>query len=733
MSNSDVRDYVRPPILKFKMINQNKDYKEYKIKTDLFTKKKDNKESILTNYLNSFIFCNPNLSIKMPSKSTMITKSKKNFAYAFGLFPNPKTGKSSYLDGCILGALGLKRQKTHADVICFVTHDVSEDDIKKLEVVFDKVIRVPYISPFDMGGEGDLKTIKMDKDIFKNCNNYTKNHPYSHVFFKLHIFNPDLFPYKKVCFVDSDLVPLNYYDSLFMLDTPAGWVEYRKKFPYLESFNWDRCDFLKHGQKIPKLFTDINKPGGADVNAGLLVVTPNKKEYDEMIKEITSPLDTWMGKDKFHKGFYDFDFNTSKGTKFVKDSYCFPEQNYLTKRYSGKWNYVEFAFQSWSLDPCNSFGIHMAAFNPKPWFKQPSKGLIVSKKKENIGYEKSKKNDIIIALAIREYDNFNYENVSYTYEIFNDLIIWGLIIFPELTEYFLENTEICGTKKSATEDNFEYIDKQNNIKSVKFREIEIGDNIYKKLSLSQQYIVKLLTDYDKYKDKIKDNYLSICKTKIKNKINELDYDFTIIKYPDYKTSKKYDIKTKKSKKKGGSKKKSIPKLRVLNYKNKKHKYSLKDPQKKRILAINEGIKSESKKTKKSIKKAAVAKKARFNVLRIYRKNNNPKDCKKITKDMKYIDKKYKLGETKDICNKKKQKGGGDEKTVIYYYKNGCPACEKFNEDWGKLKKEKKTWDCKEIEYSDNINPEHKKLIETVPAIFINDELYNENRSNLFDM
>ena len=47
--------------------------------------------------------------------------------------------------------------------------------------------------------------------------NYTKEHPYSHVFFKLHIFNPEYFPYEKVCFVDSDLVPLNYYDSLFML------------------------------------------------------------------------------------------------------------------------------------------------------------------------------------------------------------------------------------------------------------------------------------------------------------------------------------------------------------------------------------------------------------------------------------------------------------------------------------------------------------------------------------
>ncbi len=230
-------------------------------------------------------------------------------------------------------------------------------------------------------GDENLKTIKMDPKIFDNCNNYTKMHPYTHVFFKLHIFNPDLFPYEKVCFVDSDLVPMNYYDSLFMLDTPAGWVEYSKNSPYKDLMLGTDVIFLKHGEKIPKIFTDVDTPGGADVNAGLMVVSPNKNEYNSMIKEITSPLDSWMGPEKYHKGFYDFNFDNPIGSKFVSSSYCYPEQNYLTKRYSGKWTFIEFAFQSWSLDPCNSFGIHMAAFNPKPWFKQPAGTEVVLKDK----------------------------------------------------------------------------------------------------------------------------------------------------------------------------------------------------------------------------------------------------------------------------------------------------------------------------------------------------------------
>lgn len=75
----------------------------------------------------------------------------------------------------------------------------------------------------------------------------------------------------------------------------------------------------------------------------------------------------------------------------------------------------------------------------------------------------------------------------------------------------------------------------------------------------------------------------------------------------------------KKKFKGGN---YLPKLRELTKKNKKHIYKLYDPRYKRILAIEEGI-NESK-TKKNKKHAAQMKKARFNVLRLYRKNKDKK-------------------------------------------------------------------------------------------------------------
>ena len=118
---------VRNPSLEFISLSETKDYTEYLIMTYKNKKNKEDDNSCpnpLTNSVNSFIFCNESLKLKIPKKTFMIKGGKKKFAYAVGMFPNPKTGKPSYLDGCILAALGLKRQNTMADVVCFITHDI---------------------------------------------------------------------------------------------------------------------------------------------------------------------------------------------------------------------------------------------------------------------------------------------------------------------------------------------------------------------------------------------------------------------------------------------------------------------------------------------------------------------------------------------------------------------------------------------------------------------------------
>tara|TARA_B100000902_G_scaffold241698_1_gene228918 strand:- start:1381 stop:2247 length:867 start_codon:yes stop_codon:yes gene_type:complete len=123
-----------------------------------------------------------------------------------------------------------------------------------------------------------------------------------------------------------------------------------------------------------------------------------------------------------------------------------------------------------------------------------------------------------------------------------------------------------------------------------------------------------------------------------------------------KGGKRSSKRSKNQSSKNTKKRVLLPKLRPINNKNVKHKYKLSDPQSKRILAIDEGVRDEAKKTSKTIKKAAISKKGRFNILRIYRKNKRPQECKRITSDMKYIDKKYGLGKTTNIC---KDKIGGN--------------------------------------------------------------------------
>jgi hypothetical protein len=129
-----------------------------------------------------------------------------------------------------------------------------------------------------------------------------------------------------------------------------------------------------------------------------------------------------------------------------------------------------------------------------------------------------------------------------------------------------------------------------------------------------------------------------------------------------KRSSRGGNRSSKSSKKNTKKRVLLPKLKPINNKNVKHKYKLSDPQNKRILAIDEGIRDEVKKTGKTLKKAAISKKGRFNILRIYRKNKRPQECKRITSDMKYIDKKYGLGKTTNIC--KGNKTGG-KKNFLY--------------------------------------------------------------------
>jgi len=305
--------------------------------------------------------------------------TKKDYAYIVLYFPNYDNNmniKHDYLLSTLLVGYSLKNMNnnydltlnkqtgTKANVICMVTCDVDNLAIQLLKLYFDDVIIVPYI------GFGNCflpNWIKRNKETFIEIQDVTQghingSHGYNKVFTKLNIFNKVLFPYKKVILVDSDLFALGYFDTLFSLDVPAGWLEHRRQLnPELGVDSWirDRQIYCKHGKPIPRMFTDIENEYASDINASLLVIAPNTTLFNCMIGELQTPLYIWFGKDKYHKGFW-------LGNKFF-DYYLLPEQNYLTKRLSGQWKSIDMGFCSWSLDLSDAFGFTFAGFITKPW------------------------------------------------------------------------------------------------------------------------------------------------------------------------------------------------------------------------------------------------------------------------------------------------------------------------------------------------------------------------------
>lgn len=158
-----------------------------------------------------------------------------------------------------------------------------------------------------------------------------------------------------------------------------------------------------------------------------------------------------------------------------------------------------------------------------------------------------------------------------------------------------------------------------------------------------------------------------CKRKSDGKVFTLPRKYSKKRCKELKNSNSFTVKAscapyKDCRMKGGKLKDGkLPELRKI--KN-NYGYKLSDPQSKRKKAIDRSIRAEAKKTGRTIRKAAVSKKGRFNVLRIYRKNKKYDQCMRLTKDMRYMDKKYKLGKTKNICNKKNRNNRRNTKRLI---------------------------------------------------------------------
>jgi alpha-N-acetylglucosamine transferase len=266
--------------------------------------------------------------------------------------------QDSYLPGALVLAHSLRQQGTQADLVCLVTSEISSGARKTLEQVFDVVIPV----------EGHY---------FPSA--FTDGRPAtSFMFTKLHALrlgsDGDLgHHYDGVVLLDADVLPRSHYDHLFTLPTPAGVLNEHKAHlvepsdrrtpssnrPMSEQtmseptgllrWKWhDAYDAIcPHGHPIPADITDRVKsdPKNMGISGALFVWRPDSAEYQEILEVLRAP----------------------DAVASVHKRYPWPDMQFLTGYWSGRWHNVDARFASLNGYPDVDavFGIHYGGI--KPW------------------------------------------------------------------------------------------------------------------------------------------------------------------------------------------------------------------------------------------------------------------------------------------------------------------------------------------------------------------------------
>ena len=192
-----------------------------------------------------------------------MTKSK--YAYVWSIFKGDR-----YIPGILISAWSIKRTNTKYDLVCMVTHDVSEKARKILRKNSIKVIEVPYIqgtTKFKTGRQQELYENWLNISYTKwNCLNLTQ--------------------YKKIFLLDADVVVTQNIDYIFdKYKRPAG--TFYNPWSYVKRSSIK--NFYKYKKVIkPDLIKKALSKGGFVMIATSVLIKPNKKYFEkfkEMIKE----------------------------------------------------------------------------------------------------------------------------------------------------------------------------------------------------------------------------------------------------------------------------------------------------------------------------------------------------------------------------------------------------------------------------------------------------------------
>ncbi len=262
------------------------------------------------NELNKLVLQCENEDTSYPSPDKMIDSNGNNiYAYVCLVMLG-----DLYISAAIVLAQSLINCGSKADRVVLVTPDVSEEGKKILQMYFNKVKVIDYVNV------SNWRVKKQPQRKYLDL-----------VFTKFHIFN--LVEYKKVILIDADAIVLKYPDHIFSLNTPAGcfledkdlFITYDEKGNYVfpkGPIKWYEkyCKTAAHSKLIPKEYTDRVKQSfqNSGIGGGLILLEPKLGEFDEIIRNVS--------------------FGFMK--HLVEEKFPWPEQQYLTLRYSGKWHQI---------------------------------------------------------------------------------------------------------------------------------------------------------------------------------------------------------------------------------------------------------------------------------------------------------------------------------------------------------------------------------------------------------
>lgn len=256
----------------------------------------------------------------------------------------------NYLPGALVLAYGLRRQEIQAPLVVLTTEGISGAAREALAALYDQVVEVERIYvPHTRRQE------RQDRPYF-----FTRIQA-----LRLGADGGLGFDFDRVIVIDADVLPLREYARLLDLEAPAGVLNERKAHlvdtdeagrhvvseEMLRSGRWRWHEIYAHcphGHAVPREITDRPRkdPRNMGFNGSLFVMRPSMDEYVEILRDLERP----------------------EVRQLVGDLFDWPDMQYLTLRWSGRWHNVDARFSALNGYPDLSvvYGVHYAGF--KPWY-----------------------------------------------------------------------------------------------------------------------------------------------------------------------------------------------------------------------------------------------------------------------------------------------------------------------------------------------------------------------------